>query len=630
MDNPQHYQPLSAAITPSPYITHQGRSPQQLQYPTYAAHIHQPTASTSANQRQEEEEEEEEDVEGELDPNQHDSAQSSPRPAQSGSASTAHQYSNQNPDQAHSQHNADDGQEKRKPGRPRGSRNRKPRAPASNPANASKAPTNTQHPGFYSYPPAPGGQQAAQNQQFYEFQWRALNLCSEFYKAAEELIKGAPPMVIAQCYQMGPVQKIDPLGLITEAKRVCDNLLANPSQLVGTVPPPVYQAVPQYGQMPPPPPPPTSAPAGSASVITNSQSFVMSLSAPGMPAAHAAPYYPQVYAAPGQRYPTTVTTPYYPYPQGAPAYYPPQLQPPQPQPQPQSQPPQQHAQPAPPAPTSISAPPATTAATAAPAPPSGTLSTFNAATGNVAPGGQQGTWSEDETERLRRLAEQSREANKGEIEWDWVITQWGNSRTRHQILLKATSMGLKESTTRGTKRRREPDHAGSDSQAANAASAGAPGVSSASATPSLPAAVIPAPSQSPAMQQNHTTPTQTHTTINSAPTSVAPSRTQNTQPQTHTPTTATAASTHPWPPPTIAANIPSPVMVHSQPDPSRMTTGNNTIFRRPSGAQQAAYGTLSTSPTTQHSRPPSSQAGQSAQHQFMYRPNDGRRENGYS
>ncbi len=27
-----------------------------------------------------------------------------------------------------------------------------------------------------------------QNQQFYDFQWRALNLCSEFYNAAEELV----------------------------------------------------------------------------------------------------------------------------------------------------------------------------------------------------------------------------------------------------------------------------------------------------------------------------------------------------------------------------------------------------------------------------------------------------------
>lgn len=107
--------------------------------------------------------------------------------SRSRSASTANQYSSQTQDQAHTQQPHDDGSEKRKPGRPRGSRNRKPRAPANTPANPSKAPTNTQHPGFYSYPPAPGGQ-AAQNQQFYEFQWRALNLCSEFYNAAEELI----------------------------------------------------------------------------------------------------------------------------------------------------------------------------------------------------------------------------------------------------------------------------------------------------------------------------------------------------------------------------------------------------------------------------------------------------------
>ena len=232
---------------------------------------------------------------------------------------------------------------------------------------------------------------------------------------------------------MGPVPKIDPLSLIADAKRVCDNLLSHTAQLAGTVPPQVYPpAVPQYGQMPPPPPPATTAPAGSASVITNPQSFVMSLSTPGMPPA-AAPYYPPVYAAPGQRYPGTVTTPYYPYPQGTPYY--PQPQPQVPQPQAQAPAPAQPVT-APPAPTPVSAAPTTTttttttATTTVSAPPSGTLSTFNAATGNVAPGGQQGTWSEEETDRLRRLADQSKEANKGDIEWDWVIAQWGNTRTR--------------------------------------------------------------------------------------------------------------------------------------------------------------------------------------------------------
>ncbi|CAL1716426.1 unnamed protein product [Somion occarium] len=651
MDNPQHYQPLSAAITPSSFIVQTGRSPHQHQqyaaYPSHAPHQQPISASSAQNHRQEEEEEEEDDVEGELDPTPHESpsAQSSPRAATtqsakySGSASTATQYVHHTQDQNNAQQTADDNAEKRKPGRPRGSRNRKPKGPTSTPTAAPKAPTNTQHPGFYSYPPAPGGQQAAQNHQFYEFQWRALNLCSEFYNAAEELIKNAPPMVIAQCYQMGPVQKIDPLALIAEAKRVCDNLLANPAQLVGTIPQPVYPTVPQYAQMPPPPPPPqpTSAPSGSGSappqVITNPQSFVMSLSTPGMPPGpHPGTYYPPpVYATPGQRYPGTVTTPYYSYPQAAATYYAP---PPQPQPAPvPTTAPSGSTTPVPP-PSVTHVPPQTTPATST----SGTISTFNAATGTVAAGGQQGSWSEEETERLRRLAEQSREANKGEIEWDWVVQQWGNSRTRHQILLKATSMGLKESTTRGTKRRRDAEHQTSDSQAATAASSGASAahgaVSSASVTPSMAPAVAPPP-HSPAI--NHTTPTQSNATINNSAgsSSVSGSRAQ---------TNSTTSAAHQWPAPTIAANIPSPVMVHNQPDPQqqqRTASGTTTYYRRPSGAtqqqqQQQGYGTAATatttSPTTTHSRPPSSQASQ-PQHQFMYRPNEqggARRENGYS
>lgn len=172
------------------------------------------------------------------------------------------------------------------------------------------------------------------------------------------------------------------------------------------------------------PPPPAPGPAGSVSnappgpVITNPQSFVMSLGAPSMSAPAPASYYPPpMYATPpGSRYPTT---PYYSYPPQPPAsYYPPQTQ---------SAPP-----PAPPTPTAPAPPPPPP--TSAPATSTGTLSTFSAATGNVAPGGQQGSWSEEETERLRKLAEQSKETGgagaKGEIDWDWVVHQWGNTRTR--------------------------------------------------------------------------------------------------------------------------------------------------------------------------------------------------------
>ncbi|KAJ3473892.1 hypothetical protein NLI96_g12769 [Meripilus lineatus] len=236
MDNPQYYQPLSAALH-APLLQQSGRPPHPSQYANYSSHAPPPQQSTSANTHREEEEEEEEDdddvVEEELDhhdPHHSASAHSSPRTQAtshnqkySGSAGTPGTTNSQYNSQPQNSDHPNASDEKRKPGRPRGSRNRKPRAPPSTPS--SKAPANTPHPGFYQYPPAPGG--FAQNQQFYEFQWRALNLCSEFYNAAEELIKAANPMVIAQCYQMGPTQKIDPLAMITEAKRVCDNLVSH-------------------------------------------------------------------------------------------------------------------------------------------------------------------------------------------------------------------------------------------------------------------------------------------------------------------------------------------------------------------------------------------------------------------
>ncbi|KAF8415007.1 hypothetical protein L210DRAFT_3432899, partial [Boletus edulis BED1] len=70
--------------------------------------------------------------------------------------------------------------------------------------------------------------------------------------------------------------------------------------------------------------------------------------------------------------------------------------------------------------------------------------------------GNQGAWSDEETEKLKKLAEEHRNAN-GEIAWDALCEKWGNSRTRHQILIKATSLGLKESSSRGTKRRRDTE-----------------------------------------------------------------------------------------------------------------------------------------------------------------------------
>ncbi|KAF9815619.1 hypothetical protein IEO21_04479 [Rhodonia placenta] len=380
-------------------------------------------------------------------------------------------------------------------------------------------------------------------------------------------------MVIAQCYQMGPATKVDPLAMIADAKR-----LANPSQLVGSPPPPVY-SMGSYGQMAPPPPTASSASSSSTPasgpVITNAGSFIMPLAGHAMPPPAAPPqsYYPAMYATAAGGYPRA---PYYPYaPQPAASYYPPPSQP---------------------VTTPVQSSPPPSAST------TGTISTFNAATGTAAPGGQQGTWSEEETDRLRKLAEQSREMggpqNKGEIEWDWVVSQWGNSRTRHQILLKATSMGLKESTTRGTKRRRETDASANENEQTPTPTAQSSQVTTAAATSTPSTAQTQATTHTHA-QTTHAPAAPVNTTAQSATTSASPalapqrppssSTSQTIAPARTAPTSSPAmANARPWPMPTVAANTPSPVLASAQ------TDRNN--YYRPPPTQTPSYGTTGTTP----------------------------------
>lgn len=110
-------------------------------------------------------------------------------------------------------------------------------------------------------------------------------------------------------------------------------------------------------------------------VITNPASFVMSLGT-------AMPYPP-----PAGRYPTNSrypTTPYYQYTPGAPTYL-------------------VHQQTI--KPVSLSTP---------------------------ASAGNQGAWSDEETEKLKKLAEESKAKGNGlgEIDWDHVCNAWGAGRTR--------------------------------------------------------------------------------------------------------------------------------------------------------------------------------------------------------
>ena len=47
------------------------------------------------------------------------------------------------------------------------------------------------------------------------------------------------------------------------------------------------------------------------------------------------------------------------------------------------------------------------------------------------PAGASGAWADEDVERLKRLAEQSRTSGpSNETDWDWVVAQWGNTRTR--------------------------------------------------------------------------------------------------------------------------------------------------------------------------------------------------------
>lgn len=221
---------------------------------------------------------------------------------------------------------------------------------------------------------------------------------------------------------------------------------------------------------------------------------------------------------------------------------------------------------------------------------------------------------------------------------------------RHQILLKATSLGLKESTTRGTKRRREPD-----------------------ATPDTNTRQLPPPqhTQSPLnqpthLQASHTQqqqrpqhPQTTHaqqtsyvqpaavnvqtaspaqsSTASNPPSAQASPATQPIRPpsssiqQTMNPqrTTSQPSTTysHAWPMPTIASSS-SPILTHTQTHTQADSSRSN-YYRPP----QPPYGSTAQSPTTQAARPPSSHSMQQSTHQYMYRPLQnggtiGRRENG--
>ncbi|KAJ6468369.1 hypothetical protein C8R45DRAFT_1105731 [Mycena sanguinolenta] len=542
MDNPQHYQPLSYAL-----------------HPLSSSTTPKPGSAPPQNPPRDEEEDEEESIVAD-----HLNSTDSSANKVVGTA---------NPPQEHQFLQEPDPGGKRRPGRPRGSKNKKVQSPS-----LQVAPTKLDTPIVHSSAPQLSNV-TSQNQQYYEFQWRMLNLCAEFYGAAEELVKGTPPLVIAQCYQMG-ASKVDPLVMLGDAKRICDTLLANPTQLILTPPPPQYPTVPTFyhpqpvsdtsaapkastsapkpapapapvSSAPAPAPTPTPNPAPPPSmVITNPGSFVVSL---GTQPTTSYPY--AGYATAAGQYSSPYYTPY--------AYYAPQ-----PQPQvPQAQPPPK-AQPPPPQ-----------ASTSTPVTPSPSSS------------GTLGPWSDEEIERIKKLAEDSKTATASkEFEWDWVVGQWGPGRTRHQILLKATQLGLKESSGRGNKRRREDD-AGTPIGSApppNPAGANSKVMTTSTSTPSN-TTVTGSPAMSHSTSTPHASPAMSHLQRPPSANRLPPAPPK--PPQTST------ASGMPWPMPTVAAANVSPVL-----SPSVQGDQRTSYYRPRPAAPDTSSGT----------------AARATNHQFMY------------
>ncbi|TFK28187.1 hypothetical protein FA15DRAFT_612696 [Coprinopsis marcescibilis] len=555
--NPQQYLPLSHALNP-PLSQPHSRSPYSSGVVFTPPTVARAPASDNhgANNRQDEEDEEEQDddddeglIEKELShpeggENHEGNAPSPERPSAGGSDGHSQQTLQQ-------QVSASQPEGKRRPGRPRGSKNRKVRPSQS----ARDVPQPSAPPGPPAHPDI-----NSQNQQYYEFQWRILNLCAEFYGAAEDLVKGANPLVIAQCYHMGPTSKIDPLNMLADAKRTCDSLLANPAQLVSNPPPPMYPMIPPLY-------PHGSVPSTVASVAPGSSSSKQPATVPlGSQPGFPPPQYP-VYP-PGQ-YPAN---PYYAqYPYSHP-YYPP--------------PPIHHA--------------ATTSTTPQPTsnvtPPAASTSASASVSAGIA-------WPEDEVEKLKRLAEESKSSsNNGEVDWDHVVKQLGDKRTRHQVLIKATALGLKESSSRGVKRRRDNEVTGD-------------------ATPVMASLTNPTvnnpSSVTAAQQQQQRTVSPSHS--RPASTTASPALQHQQRPSSssahssaataNTTTTSGQGSSVPWPMPILASSTSTTTLI-----PSSSSTPN------PNEPQRTSY--YRPRPTAESSN--SSKASASQQiHHYMYTPANG-------
>ncbi|KAG9039273.1 hypothetical protein FRB95_011858 [Tulasnella sp. JGI-2019a] len=277
-------------------------------------------------------------------------------------------------------------------------------------------------------------------QNFYDFQCQVISLCSVFYESAGDLVRRTDPAVLAQSFQLGSRQ--DPMVLLQNAKDFCDGLLANPESFQEqSLPPPTPESMfpvalqplasassvgvqPQLGIMPPPSSYATSQSnqgAGTSGIHHDVQSQMH-----GSPTTPIGPPSSHMYGGihphsihSGGTQPSASTS----GPQGY---------------SPSRSTPSHHAP-----------PPHQLATSASPSSSTSPLvSNFTGVTSH-------GAWSNEDTERLKSLAEQSKSrSSDGEIDWEWTTSMFGETRSRHQILIKAVNLGLKRTGTHPSRLRK--------------------------------------------------------------------------------------------------------------------------------------------------------------------------------
>ncbi|KAF8602872.1 hypothetical protein BDV93DRAFT_523721 [Ceratobasidium sp. AG-I] len=228
--------------------------------------------------------------------------------------------------------------------------------------------------------------------QFYE---RARALCLKFNNDATTLLRSTPQNVLAQSFQMGT--GVDPMRMLNDAKAICERMmLADPTSR-------------------------TRVPSS-----THIENAMLS----GLPHAYSTSGYPPPFHGPWSPRPPSSSHPDTPSGVDEVADYFPHVQIPKGAygPDPTIQRELSHSRPSP----SIDVP-------------------FNNSTLRSAANVNHGTWRDEESEKLKQLAEHSRATSKAtgqdKIDWDWVVERFGASRTRHQILIKATHLGLKPTST---------------------------------------------------------------------------------------------------------------------------------------------------------------------------------------